>query len=96
MTPIIHAHLAEKQLLPSTHLLETAYVNADNLVSSETEYQVDLYGKVPPDTSWQARNKTGFALSCFAIDWEQEKVRCPPVSPESSMSPTGRAVSWER
>ncbi len=71
MTPIIHAHLAEKQLLQSAYLLDTAYVKADNLVSSETEYQVDLYGKVPPDTSWQERNKTGFALSCFAIDWEQ-------------------------
>ena len=33
MTPIIHEHLAEKQQLPSTDLLDTAYVNADNLVS---------------------------------------------------------------
>ena len=77
MTPKIHAHLAQKDLLPEEHLLDMAYVDAENLVSSSKEYQVDLMGKVPPDNSWQKRTPEGLDLSCFAIDWEQEQVQCP-------------------
>lgn len=77
LTQTIHASLAQKDLLPKEHLLDTAYVDAEHLVTSIAEYQVNLIGKVPPDTSWQARDEQGLDVSCFAIDWDNKCVKCP-------------------
>ena len=77
MTQTIHTSLTKKELLPSQHLLDMAYVDAEHLVTSRSEYEVDLLGKVPGDSSWQAKSAGGFDLSCFAIDWDNQQVRCP-------------------
>ena len=77
MTEIIHQALADKALLPQEHLVDTAYVDADLIVSSQQDYDLDLVGPVPPNTSWQARDEQAYDLTCFAIDWEQEVVTCP-------------------
>jgi transposase len=77
MTQIIHEHLAKKELLPAQHLLDMAYVDSEHLVTSRHEYEVELLGKVPGDSSWQAKTAGGFDLSCFVIDWDNQRVRCP-------------------
>lgn len=77
MTQVIHGSLAKKDLLPAQHLLDLAYVDAEHLVTSRHQYQVDLLGKVPGDPSWQAKTVGGFDLSCFAIDWDNQQVSCP-------------------
>jgi transposase len=77
MTQVIHQALADKDLLPGTHLVDTAYVDAQHLLTSQAEYQLDLVGRVPKDTSWQAQAARGFDLSCFQIDWQAEQVTCP-------------------
>lgn len=77
MTDKIHHALDEKGLLPSEHLVDTGYVSADHLVDSAQEHGLNLCGPVPPDTSWQARSKSGFDIACFAIDWEAQTVTCP-------------------
>ena len=77
MTQKIHDSLANKELLPSEHLLDAAYVDAEHLVTSQQVHQVELVGPVLADNSWQARLPKGFDLSCFALDWEKKQVRCP-------------------
>lgn len=77
MTETIHATLAGKELLPSEHLVDTNYVEARNLVSSQAEYEIDLVGPVRSDSSWQARTEGGYSLACFAIDWQGQTVTCP-------------------
>lgn len=77
MTGKIHCALEEKDLLPREHLVDTAYVTAEHLVTSRTDHKLDLCGPAPPDTSWQARSPSGFDISCFAIDWEAQVVTCP-------------------
>lgn len=77
VTETIHTALAEKDLLPSEHFVDMAYVKAENLVSSRAEHDIDLVGPVHPDTSWQARTEHGYDISCFAVDWETETVTCP-------------------
>jgi transposase len=77
MTDDIHHALDEKDLLPSEHLVDTGYVSADHLVSSEQDYGLDLCGPAMPDTSWQARSESGFDVACFAIDWDAQTVTCP-------------------
>jgi transposase len=76
-TADIHQSLAEKQLLPSQHVVDTAYVSGPQLVASREKYDIDLLGPVLPDTSWQAREEGAFDLTHFKIDWEQQVVTCP-------------------
>ena len=76
-TETIHTHLAERDLLPREHLLDSGYVAADLLVTSQQDHQVDLVGPVLSDNSWQARQADGLDVSCFAIDWDRQSVTCP-------------------
>jgi transposase len=73
----IHADLAQKHLLPSEHLVDTGYTDSDLPVSSRSQYGVELVGPVMGDTSWQARETTGFDLSAFTVDWAARAVTCP-------------------
>lgn len=77
VTDPIHQALADKDLLPGEHLVDTAYLDGGHLVNSQTDYQVDLVGPVPPDNSWQARAQLGFDVPSFAIDWSEQSVTCP-------------------
>jgi len=77
MTAKVQVSLARKDLLPREHLVDTGYVDADLLVTSHTDYDIDLYGPVMPNSSWQVRSGSGCDLSCFAIDWEAQRVTCP-------------------
>ena len=84
----IHADLAHKHLLPSEHLVDTGYTDSDLLVSSRRQYGVDLLGPVMGDTSWQAREATGFDLSAFAVDWAARTVTCPEGHTSVKWCPT--------
>jgi transposase len=72
----VHASLAEQDCLPSEHLMDMAYLSSDILVSSQ-RMGVDVVGPVRADTSWQAQTEGAFDLTCFEIDWEQQRARCP-------------------
>ena len=76
LTPI-HTHLADKDLQPGEHLVDTSYVDGHHLHTSKQDYGVDLVGPVPPNSSWQAQAGQGFDLPCFAIDWDAQTVTCP-------------------
>jgi len=77
VTADIHIALAEKQLLPSEHFVDAGYTSADHLVSSHTDYHLDLMGPVMPDSSWQAKAGQGFDIANFVIDWESRTATCP-------------------
>ena len=77
MTPVIHSRLNQNNLLPQEHVVDTGYVNAQNLVDSQSHFHVDLVGKVPPGTSWQATAQSGFEQNCFTIHWDLMRVDCP-------------------
>lgn len=76
-TEPIQQALAEKQLLPSEHVLDAGYVDGPLLVSSEEQYGIELVGPVMLDRSWQGRAGQGFSMSDFLIDWEAHQVTCP-------------------
>ena len=77
MTQVIHQSLAEQHLLPQAHIVDTAYVDAQHLLTSQSEFDIELLGPVPPDSSWQKKAQEGFELSSFMIDWEHHHVTCP-------------------
>ena len=76
MTDVIQTHLAERGLTPSEHMVDSGYVIADHLVTSQAQ-GIDLVGPTAPEPGWQAKAKEGFAASCFVIDWAAEQATCP-------------------
>ena len=73
----LHARLAEKQVLPDQHLVDTGYVDAENIAKSQQDHQIDLVGPALPDTSWSSKEAERFDQSQFSIDWEAKSVTCP-------------------
>jgi len=86
-TPIIHAALQKKNLLPSVHLVDTGYVYAQWLLSSQSDYGVNLLGPTRWDYHWQARSAEGFAARDFVVDWETQQVTCPQGRTSHSWTP---------
>jgi transposase len=73
----IHAALADKGLAPSEHLVDAAYVSAEQMVAARTQHGIALIGPTRPKQGWQAREETAFHITDFAVDWERQRVRCP-------------------
>jgi transposase len=77
MGPAIPQDLADRELLPGTHGLDSGDVDADFLVTAQTPHQIDVVGPPFGSYSRQRREGKGDALQAFAIDWEAQQARCP-------------------
>lgn len=85
--PTIHHALADKGLLPGEHLVDAGYVDVDNILESQQQ-GIDLNGPVRPDSSWQAREQTGYDIAHFIVDWDAQQVTCPEGKVSRVWSPT--------
>jgi transposase len=83
----VHTNLDNKGLLPGEHLVDTSYVDGEHLHTSQSKYGVELFGPVPPNSTWQVKAGQGFDLSCFVIDWEAQTVTCPQGQLSQSWHP---------
>jgi transposase len=79
----IHEALAAHDLLPETHVVDTSYIDAQQLVTSQQRYGVPTR----QDYHWQAREGTNFDASQFALDWQRECATCPAGKTSSSWTP---------
>ena len=79
-TADIHGCLADKGLLPAEHFVDSAYVDAGLLVSSQRDHGISLEGPVRGVANQFARAK-GFEQRDFTIDWSSERVICPRGAP---------------
>jgi transposase len=77
VTDRIHRALADRGLLPTEHLVDTAYTSAEHLVEAQRDYRLDLVGPVAGGASWQAKAGQGFDVACFAVDWVNQTATCP-------------------
>lgn len=82
--PHIHEALQQHDLLPKRHIVDTGYVDAEAVVTSQQDYGIDLFGPTRDDYRWQARKRTGFATSQFVVDWQQKCATCPAGKTSSS------------
>jgi len=87
VTPRIHQDLAEHDLLPGRHVVDTGYLDAELLVTIPEQYGVDLLGPTRKDYHWQARAGQGFDAQGFAIDWGHEQATCPAGHTSISWTP---------
>ena len=87
VTPKIHRALEAKDLLPSVHLADTGYLDAELLASSRQQFGIDLLGPTRPDIHWQAQAAQGFEASRFRIDWQRQQAICPQEHTSISWTP---------
>ena len=69
--------MADKGLPPDQHLVDSAYVGAELLVSSKREHDITLVGPGRPDPSWQSKVEGAYNRYDFEVDWERKRVTCP-------------------
>ena len=86
-TPRIHQALERKGLLPHLHIVDTGYLDAELLVTSQRDDGVDLLGPPRADYRGQAQAAKGFDANHFQIDWEQQQGICPNGCRSSSWTP---------
>jgi transposase len=73
----VQADLATRSLLPHEHLVDSGYMSAEHMVTSQNEHGVQLLGPVLPDPSWQTKTAGAFGVAAFTIHWENRTARCP-------------------
>jgi transposase len=76
-TEHIHQALVAKGVPPGEHLVDSAYIDAELLVDSLEQHQIELIGPGKGNVSWQAKTEGAFALEQFQIDWASKVVSCP-------------------
>jgi transposase len=94
MGPTIHHDLAQHDLLPGTHLLDSGYVDAELLVTAQTRHQIDVIGPPFGSYSHQRQAGQGYDLQAFVLDWEAQQARCPQGQTSVKWTP-GRDVSGD-
>lgn len=76
-TEAIHQALRERGWLPGEHLVDSGYIEAELLVSSQQDYGVRLVGPTRPDPSWQAQQPDRYDTAQFHLDWQEHQATCP-------------------
>jgi len=87
MTGAIHDDLAEKNLAPRRHYLDSGYLSAALVVCELARHGIALIGPLLADTSAQARAGTGYARADFAVDYDSKTVTCPQGKTSASWTP---------
>lgn len=75
-TADIQETLHQKRLLPSRHLVDAGYIDADLLLQSADKYGIELFGPTRGNSSWQSRTG-GIDATQFEIDWDNRQAICP-------------------
>ncbi len=87
VTATIQQELAQANLLPEEQIVDTGYVDADLLVSSQQNHGIKLVGPVLSDNSWQAKAGKGFDAAHFQIDWQATCATCPQGQQSARWTP---------
>jgi transposase len=71
--PLLH-DLQARDLVPEVRLLDSGYVSGE-VLASHAEVGIELVGPLKQEGGWQ--HETGYGVSAFQVDWQQQQVRCP-------------------
>jgi len=95
MADSIHTALEAKALLPSEHLMDAGFIDANLLVEAKRDLDVEVCGPVKKDVRWQANAGQGYGLAEFTIDWEGKHATCPQGQTSSVWSEQKNAYDQE-
>jgi transposase len=76
-TAPIQQALIDKGVPPQDHLVDAAYISSELLVHSRDAQGIALRGPTRPSQGWQTQVEGAYTLEQFAVDWDQQQVRCP-------------------
>jgi len=76
-TQDIHCALRKKDLLPTEHFVDAAYVSAELLVGSRAADGIDLIGPPRGNQTWQNKVEGAYTGEQFTVDWDKRVVHCP-------------------
>jgi transposase len=76
LVDVIHTDLQQSELLPAEHLLDSGYVTAQVLATSQERFGVEVIGPTLGNVRWQANTDQGIDASQFVIDWEHKHATC--------------------
>ena len=76
LTETIQTDLQQTGLIPGQHLLDSGYITAPILVSSQ-QRGIEIVGPARGDVKWQAKTEQGIDASQFVIDWQHQYATCP-------------------
>ncbi|MFJ7272609.1 IS1182 family transposase [Streptomyces sp. NPDC099050] len=78
MAAVVHASLAERNLLPEEHWVDTGYANAGSLAAARRDHDVALHGPLKPvNPRWTREKGTFGGQDDFTIDWDNDRAVCP-------------------
>jgi transposase len=86
ITRVIQEDLTRHHLLPDEQIVDTGYIDAESVVSSQQNSGISLLGPVLSDNSWQAKAGKGFAVAHFQLDWQAQQATCPQGQTSSRWS----------
>jgi IS5 family transposase len=84
MTDVIHRQLADKDLLPDEHLVDSGYPSADIIVRAARLHGLTLVSPMLLDHSAQARAGSGYDKAAFTFDFTTRTATCPQQVASSS------------
>ena len=73
----IQRALYEKDLPPTEHLVDAAYVTAEVLVQARQEYGITVIGPPRLTSNWQTKMEGAYTAGHFQVDWENRCAVCP-------------------
>ena len=76
-TEPIQQALIDKAVSPQEHFVDAAYISSELLVHSRDAQGITLRGPTRPSQGWQTQVEGAYTLEQFAVDWDQQQVRCP-------------------
>jgi len=76
-TEPIQQALIDKAVPPQEHFVDAAYISSELLVHSRDAQGITLRGPTRPSQGWQTQVEGAYTLEQFAVDWDQQQVRCP-------------------
>jgi transposase len=91
MGPAIQQDLAERDLLPGTHLFDSGYVDADLLVTAQTPHQIDVVGPPFGSYSRQWREGKGYTSRPLSSIGRPSRRAVPKAIPVST---GGLGMTW--
>ena len=100
MTDTIHQHLADRDLLPEEHLVDSGYPSADIVVRAARLHGLTLVTPMLLDHSAQARAGAGYDKAAFTFDFTSRTATCPQQVASSSWTDADQrgteaiVVSW--
>jgi transposase len=85
-TAPIQKNLAEREVKPAEHYLDSGYPSAD-LITKALKQGIRMVTPVLLDRSAQAKAAEGFDKNAFTINWRTRQVRCPAGKTSSHWNP---------